>query len=144
MVVEITQIGIQNLHWKFYVSWTSTVAEMIATTDTRQIIWTVLNLSFVPIVYFFYVETAGRTLEDIDSYFRDHHNVIVFRDKVSIHSLLPKSVAVGEQLMLTPTSLRHLRSGRWSTSRRKSKKSAVRVRSTPELEASRPPIDVTA
>lgn len=45
MVVEITPIGIQNLHWKFYV------------------IWTIFNASFVPIVYLFYPETADRTLE---------------------------------------------------------------------------------
>ena len=32
-VVEITPIGIQNLHWKFY------------------IVWTVLNTSFVPLMY---------------------------------------------------------------------------------------------
>ncbi|KAK4554702.1 hypothetical protein LTR86_008204 [Recurvomyces mirabilis] len=72
MVVEITQIGIQNLQWKFY------------------IIWTILNLSFVPIVYFFYVETAGRTLEDIDTYFREHHNIIVFRDKLATSSKRPE------------------------------------------------------
>ena len=41
MVVEITPIGIQNLKWKFY------------------IVWTVLNASFVPLMYFFYPETAG-------------------------------------------------------------------------------------
>jgi hypothetical protein len=34
MVVEITPIGIETLHWKFY------------------IIWTVLNGSFVPFTYF--------------------------------------------------------------------------------------------
>lgn len=72
MVVEITQIGIENLGWKFY------------------IIWTILNGSFVPLVYFFYVETAGRTLEDIDMYFREHSNVIVFRDKLATSSKRPQ------------------------------------------------------
>ncbi len=65
MVVEITQIGIETLHWKFYV------------------IWTVLNGSFVPFTYYFYPETAGRTLEDIDAYFRGQPSLLVFRDKVS-------------------------------------------------------------
>ena len=65
MVVEITQIGIQTLRWKFY------------------IIWTVLNGSFVPFTYFLYPETAGRTLEDIDEYFRRKPGLLVFRDHVS-------------------------------------------------------------
>ena len=42
IVVEITPIGIKSLQWKFY------------------IIWTVFNASFVPLVYFFYPETADR------------------------------------------------------------------------------------
>lgn len=64
MVVEITPLGVHNLRWKFYV------------------IWTVLNGSFVPFTYFLYPETAGRTLEDIDHYFREQPGLLVFRDKV--------------------------------------------------------------
>ena len=71
MVVEITQIGIQTLHWKFY------------------IIWTVLNGSFVPFTYFLYPETAGRTLEDIDHYFRKQQSLLVFRDKIATQSTRP-------------------------------------------------------
>jgi hypothetical protein len=37
----------------------------------------------VPLVYLFYPETAGRTLEDIDRYFMEHDNIFVFKDKVS-------------------------------------------------------------
>jgi len=66
MVVEITPIGVSTLRWKFY------------------IIWTVLNGAFVPFTYFLYPETAGRTLEDIDAYFRSNPSLLVFRDKVSI------------------------------------------------------------
>lgn len=62
MVVEITQPGIASLGWKFY------------------IIWTVTNFCFVPTVYFLYPETADRTLEDMDRYFREHDNVLVHRD----------------------------------------------------------------
>ena len=72
MVVEITPDGVNNLRWKFY------------------IIWTVLNASFVPIVYFFYPETAGRTLEDIDDYYRNDPSLLVFRDKDVISSKRPE------------------------------------------------------
>jgi len=71
VVVEITPIGIASLGWRFY------------------IIWTVFNLSFVPLVYFLYPETAGRTLEDIDDYFRTHHNILVFRDKEATSAKRP-------------------------------------------------------
>lgn len=63
IVVEITPIGIQTLGWRFY------------------IIWVVFNLSFVPTVYFFYPETAARTLEDLDAYYRTSPSLLVFRDK---------------------------------------------------------------
>lgn len=52
MVVEITPIGIQNLGWRFYT------------------IWIALNAAMVPVIYVFYPETAGRTLEDMDDYYR--------------------------------------------------------------------------
>lgn len=69
MVVEITPIGVSTLRWKFY------------------IIWTVLNGAFVPFTYFLYPETAGRTLEDIDAYFRGNPSLLVFRDKVRTFAL---------------------------------------------------------
>lgn len=75
IVVEITPIGISSLGWKFY------------------IIWTVFNGAFVPLVYLFYPETAGRTLEDIDRYFMDHDNIFVFKDKVSNPAFALYSVA---------------------------------------------------
>lgn len=80
MVVEITPPGIRSLAWKFY------------------IIWTVFNFSFIPLVYIFYPETAGRTLEDMDRFFAGHGGVdedgkvvqghppplLVFRDKDAV------------------------------------------------------------
>lgn len=63
MVVEITPPGIATLQWKFY------------------IIWTVFNFSFLPIVYFLYPETAGRSLEDMDRYYTEDPKLLVFRDK---------------------------------------------------------------
>ena len=63
MVVEITPIGIANLQWRFY------------------IIWTLFNFAFLPTIYFFYPETAARTLEDIDRFFRENHHILIHRDK---------------------------------------------------------------
>ncbi|KAL8700104.1 MAG: hypothetical protein Q9201_005633 [Fulgogasparrea decipioides] len=79
MVVEITPIGIQNLQWQFY------------------IIWTVFNASFVPIVYFFYPETADRTLEDIDRFFREDAKVLVFRDRDAVSEKRPAKYIEHEQ-----------------------------------------------
>jgi hypothetical protein len=93
MVVEVTPPGIASLQWRFY------------------IIWTVFNFSFIPIVYFFYPETAGRTLEDIDRYFAGRAPLLVFRDKEAISQKRPEryvehevksvrrnsSVAVGDE-----------------------------------------------
>lgn len=53
MVVQITPPGTQNLGWRFF------------------LIFFVFNLSFVPAIYFFYPETAAKTLEDLDFLFRD-------------------------------------------------------------------------
>ncbi len=79
MVVEITPIGIQNLAWKFY------------------IIWTVLNASFVPILYFIYPETADRSLEDIDEYYRTNPPLLVFRDKDVTCSKRPEKYRIREE-----------------------------------------------
>lgn len=51
VVVLITPSGIDNLGWKYY------------------IIYTVFNFSFLPIIYFFYEETAQLTLEQVDQLF---------------------------------------------------------------------------
>lgn len=79
MVVEITPIGIQSLQWQFY------------------IIWTVFNAAFVPIVYLFYPETAGRSLEDIDRFFREDAKILVFRDKDAISEKRPQKYIEHEQ-----------------------------------------------
>lgn len=86
MVVEITPIGIQSLQWKFYV------------------IWTVLNASFVPIVYLFYPETADRTLEDVDRLFRENQNIFVFRDPDAISAKRPLKYVEHEQAQVRRNS----------------------------------------
>lgn len=66
IVVEVTPIGLQSLGWKFY------------------IIWTVINAVSMPILYLFYPETANRTLEDLDAYYREDPPLLVCRDSESI------------------------------------------------------------
>ena len=51
VVVYVTPGAIDNLGYQLY------------------IIWAVLNASFVPITFFFYPETAQRSLEDMDRVF---------------------------------------------------------------------------
>jgi hypothetical protein len=79
MVVEITPPGIASLQWRFY------------------IIWVVFNFSFIPIVYFLYPETAGRSLEDIDRFFHGEAPLLVFRDKEAIASRRPEQYVQMEQ-----------------------------------------------
>ncbi|KAL4763167.1 sugar porter family MFS transporter [Aspergillus foveolatus] len=70
-IVEITPIGIQNIGWRFW------------------IVWTVLNAVFLPVIYFLYPETANRTLEDIDSYYRSSPPLLVTRDPDAIAAKRP-------------------------------------------------------
>jgi hypothetical protein len=62
VVVEITPIGIQNIGWRFW------------------IVWTIFNAGFLPVIYFLYPETANRTLEDLDSYYRTNPSLVVIGD----------------------------------------------------------------
>lgn len=62
-VVFVTPLGIARLGSQFYV------------------IWTVLNGLMLPILYLFFPETAGRSLEDIDVMFEAHPTVWVFTNK---------------------------------------------------------------
>jgi hypothetical protein len=112
IVVEITPIGISSLGWKFY------------------IIWTVFNGAFVPLVYLFYPETAGRTLEDIDRYFIDHNDIFVFKDKVS--DIVFGKTSVSSATDSAPRS-RHPRSVLSSILRTKRTKCAVIAVSMHEL-----------
>ncbi|GAA5846259.1 hypothetical protein JCM9279_005879 [Rhodotorula babjevae] len=51
LVVMVTPVAISTIGWKYY------------------LVWTFTNFSFVFIIYFFYVETTGATLEDLDQLF---------------------------------------------------------------------------
>lgn len=64
-VVQVTLPGTTNLGYKFW------------------IIWAVICFSFIPITYFFYPETANRTLEDIDRFFETGPGIFVHRNKIA-------------------------------------------------------------
>ncbi|GKZ19580.1 hypothetical protein AbraIFM66951_011297 [Aspergillus brasiliensis] len=66
VIVEITPIGIQSIGYRFW------------------IIWTVFNAAFLPVIYFLYPETANRTLEDVDAYYRSNPSLIVVGDPDAI------------------------------------------------------------
>ncbi|KAI1214157.1 general substrate transporter [Annulohypoxylon truncatum] len=75
VVVEITPIGIQKLGWKFY------------------IIWTITNALFLPVIYLFYPETAHRTLEDLDAFYRDNPPLVLHKDRDSTSVQRPERFA---------------------------------------------------
>jgi hypothetical protein len=86
-VVQATLPGIQSLGYKFW------------------IIWAVICFSFIPITYFFYPETANRTLEDIDRFFGTKPGVLVHRNKLAVQLHRPaefieadERIAAGEEL----------------------------------------------
>ncbi|KAK3673668.1 hypothetical protein LTR78_006573 [Recurvomyces mirabilis] len=66
VIVQITPIGLQTLGWRFY------------------IIFIVLNAAFLPVIWLLYPETADRTLEDLDYYYRENPPLIVIGDKDAI------------------------------------------------------------
>ncbi len=96
-VVFVTPLGIARLGSQFY------------------IIWTVLNGFMVPIIYSFYPETAGRSLEDIDGMFEAHPTVWVFTNK-SMTARKPStssgSQVSGDDVPTSPTEERAFASSR--------------------------------
>lgn len=79
MVVQITPIGIANLHWKFY------------------LIWVFFNWFSIPILYIFYPETANRKLEDVDQLFQDGLRTLVFLDREATSVKRPAKYALRDQ-----------------------------------------------
>lgn len=70
VVVQTTPIGIHYLHWGLY------------------LIYAILNAAFVPIVYDMIVETAGKSLEQIDRLFISNPGWLVHK---ADHSWAPQS-----------------------------------------------------
>lgn len=80
LVVEVTPVGIQNLGWKFYV------------------IWAVVNAVILPIIWVVFPETANRTLEDLDAYYRENPPLLVIQDKDATSVHRPQKFATGRSL----------------------------------------------
>lgn len=70
VVMQTTPIGIHYLHWG------------------RYLIYAILNAAFVPIVYYLIVETAGKSLEQIDRWFISDPGWLV---RKADHAWAPKS-----------------------------------------------------
>lgn len=70
-MVQVTLPGISNLGYKFW------------------IIWAVICFAFIPITYFFYPETANRTLEDIDRFFETGPGLFVNRNRMAVQLQRP-------------------------------------------------------
>lgn len=68
VVVQSTPPGIERLGWTFY------------------LIFALLNATFVPMVYYFVVETKGRRLEDTDRWFEANRAWLVHKADHSVHS----------------------------------------------------------
>ncbi|KIJ32004.1 hypothetical protein M422DRAFT_185129 [Sphaerobolus stellatus SS14] len=79
VIVQITPIAIQNLGWKTY------------------IMFAIFNASFIPVVYFFYPETALKPLESIDTIFSSpDKNEIGTGEDVLSRGLTGKETSSGE------------------------------------------------
>jgi MFS family permease len=76
LVVEVTPIGIRNLGWKFY------------------IVWAVVNAVALPVIWAFFPETANRTLEDLDAYYRENPPLLVIKDRDATSVRRPKKFAI--------------------------------------------------
>lgn len=73
LIAEVTPIGFNTIGYKYY------------------IIYACINAFTVAIVYFFFPETKGRTLEEIDEIFIQSNNVF---DPVKMAKILPMGVAL--------------------------------------------------
>jgi hypothetical protein len=69
LVVEVTPIAFTTIGYKYFV------------------VYAAINASSVPVVYFFYPETAGRSLEEIDEIFAASKSIF---DPVKVAKRLPR------------------------------------------------------
>lgn len=76
-VVQTTPIGIHYLHWGLY------------------LVYAVLNACFVPVIYYLIVETAGKSLEQIDRWFAANPGWLVHKagDTALVESFIEDEAA---------------------------------------------------
>lgn len=77
IVAEVTPIGFANIGWKYF------------------LVYCCINAACVPTIYFFFPETTGRSLEEIDDIFLSSESVF---DTVRVAKSLPKGTAAGYSL----------------------------------------------
>ncbi|KAF2098694.1 general substrate transporter [Rhizodiscina lignyota] len=68
LVAEVTPVGFTDIKWRYF------------------IVYCALNAAFVPCIYFFFPETKGRSLEEIDEIFTQSRNIF---DPVKVAKRLP-------------------------------------------------------
>ncbi|KAK9450516.1 general substrate transporter [Limtongia smithiae] len=79
MVVQVTPPGVASLGWKFW------------------IVWTTISASFVVWTFFFYPETANRTLEDIDLFFDTEPSYFIHNNKLATQLTRPQEFIENEK-----------------------------------------------
>lgn len=78
VVVQFTKVGLDNLQWRFF------------------LMFGIFCFAFGPVVYFFYPETANRTLEDMDQIFIHNPSAFVFTDRAATQSKRPDNLIEAE------------------------------------------------
>jgi len=75
-VAEVTPVGFNNIKWGYY------------------LVWAAINAIIIPVIYFCFPETAGRSLEEIDEIFAQSKSIF---DVVGIAKNMPyKSIEARE------------------------------------------------
>ena len=89
--------GLDNL-WDLWADGQGSVAISIRGTTKKQESWLEnFYAAMVPAVYLFYPETAGRTLEDMDDYYRGNPPLLACLDKEGISSKRPQRYSVRDE-----------------------------------------------
>ncbi|KAI0201899.1 putative sugar transporter [Astrocystis sublimbata] len=96
-VVQFTKVGIDNLHWAFFLSMSHPAQTSANPQRTdRLTVFAVLCLLFFPVVYCFYPETARRKLEDMDEMFFRNPSWFVFGKEEMTQPTRPQTLVDAE------------------------------------------------